>query len=74
MGREERREGSGGPPEVVRARQDAGAAASSAAGLRAREPARHAWRASVHVESDVAFHVGGQRWSEVFWTSSDTLE
>jgi len=30
--------------------------------------------ASGHVGSDVAVHVGGQRWSEVFWTSSDTLE
>ena len=27
-----------------------------------------------HVGSDVAVHVGSQRWSEVFWTSSDTLE
>ena len=30
--------------------------------------------ASGPVGSDVAVHVGGQRWSEVFWTSSDTLE
>ena len=30
--------------------------------------------ASGHVGSDVAVHVGDQRWSEVFWTSSDTLE
>ena len=30
--------------------------------------------ASGHVGSDVAVHVGGQRWSETFWTSSDTLE
>ena len=28
----------------------------------------------VHVRSDVAFHVGGQRWSEAFWTSINTLE
>ena len=27
-----------------------------------------------HVGSDVAVHVGNQRWSEVFGTSSDTLE
>jgi len=27
-----------------------------------------------HVGSDVAVHVASQRWSEVFWTSSDTLE
>ena len=27
-----------------------------------------------HVGSDMAVHVGSQRWSEVFWTSSDTLE
>ena len=27
-----------------------------------------------HVGSDVAVHVGSQRWSEVFCTSSDTLE
>ena len=27
-----------------------------------------------HVGSDVAVHVGSQRWSEVFWTSSGTLE
>ena len=27
-----------------------------------------------HVGSDVAVHVASQRWSEVFWTSSDILE
>ena len=30
--------------------------------------------ANGHVGSDVAVHVGSQRWSEAFWTSSDTLE
>ena len=28
----------------------------------------------VHVRSDVAVHVGGQHWSETFWTSIDTLK
>ena len=27
-----------------------------------------------HVGSDVVVHIGSQYWSEVFWTSSDTLE
>ena len=30
--------------------------------------------ANGHVGSDVAIHVGSQRWSEAFWTSNDTLE
>ena len=39
---------------------------------RARGEARVA--ASGHIGSDVAAHVGNQRWSEAFWISSDTLE
>ena len=77
MGREERREGSRGPPEQE------GGELGSAGGELSRTPAQRRaaqqggearMAASGHVGSDVAVHVGSQCWSEAFWISSDTLE
>ena len=61
------------PPAAPRRLLVAPAASRSMKGRRGRASGASV-AANGHVGSDVAVHVGSQRWSEAFWTSSDTLE